>query len=207
MTRVSGNKPNLNSDDAQRVVEAYNMDVGQGTKICYPWRFMGEEKKLVAPGKSKEGITYELEVTQQQLEEQVMENLSLHGKIPDKVTNITKPTQSYVDLVRGSKDILNELLEVGRRGDTSLVSIPAGEAAIGVSQFKYSLIDRLDLQKVKFTDVQEYARNKWKISGQYKLIPLGKGFFIIKLGNKNDKIFIWSHGPWIVEKMPMRLMP
>ncbi|KAF6142955.1 hypothetical protein GIB67_003911 [Kingdonia uniflora] len=59
----------------------------------------------------------------------------------------------------------------------------------------------------KFGNVQEYTRTKWKISGKCKLIPLGKGFFIIKLDNKNDKIFIWSHGPWIVEKMPMRLMP
>ncbi|KAF6176943.1 hypothetical protein GIB67_027743 [Kingdonia uniflora] len=144
-----------------------------GIKVCCPWRFMGEEKKLDVPGTPKDGTASELQITQQQHEEQVMENASLHGKIPDKVMNTDKSTQSYVDLVRGSKNIPNEaptLLEVGKRGDTSFVSIPAGEVAIGVSQFNYSLIGRLDLQKVKFTNVQEYARNKWKISGQCKLI-------------------------------------
>ncbi|KAF6135040.1 hypothetical protein GIB67_014089 [Kingdonia uniflora] len=139
-----------------------------------------------------------------------MENASLHGKIPDKVMNTDKSTQSYADLVRGSKNIPNEaptLLEVGKRGDTPFILILEGEVVIGVSQFNYSLIGRLDLQKVKFIDVQKCARNKWKISGQCKLIPLGKGFFITKLDNEIDKIYVWSHGPWIVEKMSMRLMP
>ncbi|KAF6172821.1 hypothetical protein GIB67_034673 [Kingdonia uniflora] len=173
-------RPRITAVWREIMLETEGMEVGQGIKVCCPRRFMGEEKKLDVPGTPKDGTTSELQITQQQHEEQVMENASLHA-----------PT----------------LLEVGKRGDTPFVSIPAGEVAIGESQFKYSLIGRLDLQKVKFTDFQEYARNKWKISGQCKLIPLGKGFFIIKLDNEIDKIYVWSHGPWIVKKMPMRLMP
>ncbi|KAF6135518.1 hypothetical protein GIB67_015371 [Kingdonia uniflora] len=75
---------------------------------------MGEEKKLDVPGTPNDGTISKLQITQQQHEEHVMENASLH---------------------------------VGKRGDTPFVSIPAGEAAIGVSQFRYSLIGRLDLQK------------------------------------------------------------
>ncbi|KAF6175072.1 hypothetical protein GIB67_038985 [Kingdonia uniflora] len=70
---------------------------------------------------------------------------------------------------------------------------------------KISLIGRLDLQKVKFKAAQEYARTQWKLLGKCKLIPLGKGFFIIKLDNESDKIHIWGQGPWMVEKILMRL--
>ncbi|KAF6151396.1 hypothetical protein GIB67_012256 [Kingdonia uniflora] len=78
---------------------------------------------------------------------------------------------------------------------------------MGVSRFQFSFIGHLDLLKVKFEVVQEYARTQWKLSRYCKIVPLGKGFFIIKLDNESGKIHIWDQGPWMVEKIPMRLVP
>ncbi|KAF6149193.1 hypothetical protein GIB67_026049 [Kingdonia uniflora] len=55
--------------------------------------------------------------------------------------------------------------------------------------------------------VQAYSRTNWKIKGTCKLIPICKRFFIIKLESEEDKIYIWNRGLWMVEQMPMRLMP
>ncbi|KAF6149716.1 hypothetical protein GIB67_038116, partial [Kingdonia uniflora] len=86
-------------------------------------------------------------------------------------------------------------------------SIPRVELSESISTYQYSLIGRLDLQKIKLVTIQAYARTNWKIKGTCKLIPIGKGFFIIKLESEEDKIYIWSRGPWMVEQMPMRLIP
>ncbi|KAF6170003.1 hypothetical protein GIB67_034395 [Kingdonia uniflora] len=69
----------------------------------------------------------------------------------------------------------------------------------GLQQFKED--------QVKFEAVQEYARTHWKLFRNCKLIPLGKCFFIIKLDNERDKTHIWGQGSWMVEKMPIHLMP
>ncbi|KAF6151439.1 hypothetical protein GIB67_020663 [Kingdonia uniflora] len=74
-------------------------------------------------------------------------------------------------MVRGRTDTpveASSLLEVGMRDNTLFVSIPAGEVAMGVSRFQFSLIGHLDLQKVKFEVVQECARTHWKLYGNSK---------------------------------------
>ncbi|XP_026396104.1 uncharacterized protein LOC113290735 [Papaver somniferum] len=56
----------------------------------------------------------------------------------------------------------------------------------------FSLIDRLNLQKIKFVDAAIILRNQWKLIGECKLIPLGRGFFTIKLDNATNRNYIKS---------------
>lgn len=58
--------------------------------------------------------------------------------------------------------------------------------------WRFSLIGRLNLQKIKFVDAAIILRNKWKLIGDCKLIPLGRGFFTIKLDNITDRNYIKS---------------
>ncbi|XP_026454556.1 uncharacterized protein LOC113355818 [Papaver somniferum] len=63
--------------------------------------------------------------------------------------------------------------------------------------WKFSLIGRLDLTRLKFSEVVLNMKNQWKLEGQCKMIPLGKGFFTIKLDNEKDKMGIKA-GKWEV---------
>ncbi|KAF6163833.1 hypothetical protein GIB67_016173 [Kingdonia uniflora] len=94
--------------------------------------FQGSEmNKTTAPGEIAEYPN--LSGLQLSKKDQVMETSSLHGKIPESTLNTKKPTQSFVDMVRGRTDTPAEatsLLDVGMRGDTPLVSIPIGEIII-----------------------------------------------------------------------------
>ncbi|XP_026429143.1 uncharacterized protein LOC113325111 [Papaver somniferum] len=58
--------------------------------------------------------------------------------------------------------------------------------------WKFSLKGRLDLQKTEFFDVVVILRSQWKLQGDCCMIPLGRGFFTIKLDNENDKKLIKS---------------
>ncbi|XP_026459812.1 uncharacterized protein LOC113360522 [Papaver somniferum] len=63
--------------------------------------------------------------------------------------------------------------------------------------WKFSLIGRLDLLRLKFVDAVSNMKSQWKLVGQCKIIPLGKGFFTIKLDNKKDQSYIKA-GLWEV---------
>lgn len=61
----------------------------------------------------------------------------------------------------------------------------------------FSLIGRLDLLRIKLLDASSILSSQWKLKGKCQLIPLGKGFFTIKLDNEEDKQYIKS-GTWEV---------
>ncbi|XP_026420161.1 uncharacterized protein LOC113316157 [Papaver somniferum] len=63
--------------------------------------------------------------------------------------------------------------------------------------WKFSLIGRLDLLRLKFADVVSNLKSQWKLVGQCKIIPLGKGFFTIKLDNERYQNYIKA-GLWEV---------
>ncbi|XP_026377869.1 uncharacterized protein LOC113272207 [Papaver somniferum] len=67
----------------------------------------------------------------------------------------------------------------------------------GLRSWKFSLIGRLNLQSIKFVDAAVILRQKWTLVGDCKLIPLGRGFFTIKLDNEIDRRFIKA-GQWEV---------
>ncbi|XP_026400175.1 uncharacterized protein LOC113296052 [Papaver somniferum] len=52
--------------------------------------------------------------------------------------------------------------------------------------------------------VEASLRKQWIVKGKFQLIPLGKGFFIIKLDNEEDISLIWKC-LWIVESQNLKL--
>ncbi|XP_026452041.1 uncharacterized protein LOC113352439 [Papaver somniferum] len=65
------------------------------------------------------------------------------------------------------------------------------------ARWKFSLIGRLDLLRLKFADAVSNLKSQWKLVGQCKIIPLGKGFFTIKLDNERYQSYIKA-GLWEV---------
>ncbi|XP_026459817.1 uncharacterized protein LOC113360529 [Papaver somniferum] len=70
--------------------------------------------------------------------------------------------------------------------------------------WKFSLIGRLDFFRIKFVDVVISLKNQWKLTCSCKMIPLGKGFFTIKLENMEDKNSIKA-GKWEVADRVLRV--
>ncbi|XP_026435798.1 uncharacterized protein LOC113333590 [Papaver somniferum] len=77
------------------------------------------------------------------------------------------------------------------------VELPDDLFEEGLNPWKFSLIGRLYLQHIKFVDDAVILRQQWNLVGDCKLIPLGRGFFAIKLDNETDRRFIKS-GQWEV---------
>ncbi|XP_026417292.1 uncharacterized protein LOC113312773 [Papaver somniferum] len=67
-----------------------------------------------------------------------------------------------------------------------------------LDEWKFSLIGRLDLVKLKMNTVSEALLKQWQLKGKVQFIPLGKSFFIIKLDNLEDINHIWQ-GFWKVD--------
>ncbi|XP_026399023.1 uncharacterized protein LOC113294860 [Papaver somniferum] len=67
-----------------------------------------------------------------------------------------------------------------------------------LDEWKFSLIGRLDLVKLKMNNVSEALLKQCQLKGKVQFIPLGKGFFIIKLDNLEDRNHIWQ-GFWKVD--------
>ncbi|XP_026410342.1 uncharacterized protein LOC113305535 [Papaver somniferum] len=70
--------------------------------------------------------------------------------------------------------------------------------------WKFSLIGKLDLQKLKFIDATVILRQQWKLKGACKLIPLGRVFFTIKLDNEFDRQTIKA-GQWEVNDQVLQI--
>ncbi|XP_026398867.1 uncharacterized protein LOC113294704 [Papaver somniferum] len=73
-----------------------------------------------------------------------------------------------------------------------------------LDEWKFSLIGRLNLVKLKMETLETSLRKQWNLKGNLQLIPLGKGFFVIKLENSDDRSYIWK-GYWIVEEQELNL--
>ncbi|XP_026383877.1 uncharacterized protein LOC113279402 [Papaver somniferum] len=77
------------------------------------------------------------------------------------------------------------------------IELPDDSFEETLNPWRFSLIGRLNLQQIKFVDVFIILRNQWKLKGERKLIPLGRGFFTIKLENTEDRQYI-NEGIWEV---------
>ncbi|XP_026416551.1 uncharacterized protein LOC113311986 [Papaver somniferum] len=73
-----------------------------------------------------------------------------------------------------------------------------------INPWKFSLIGRLNLHNTKFTDVAISLRKQWKLVEECKLIPIGKGFFTIKLDNEIDRSY-FKAGECTVNYQVLRL--
>ncbi|KAF9606496.1 hypothetical protein IFM89_025771 [Coptis chinensis] len=70
---------------------------------------------------------------------------------------------------------------------------------------QFNLIGRLDFNKIKLEEIKKIALNLWKPKGDWKLVPLGKGFFMIRLVCEEDLRNILGGGPWRFGDQILRL--
>ncbi|XP_026436382.1 uncharacterized protein LOC113334259 [Papaver somniferum] len=97
-----------------------------------------------------------------------------------------------------------KIIDNGATSSVPSLYIPDEEIDESICEWNFSLIGRLDFVKFKFVVAEESLRKQWKLTGDYQLIPLGKGFFIIKLSNEKDMKYIWN-GWWKNDSQILKL--
>ncbi|KAF9590401.1 hypothetical protein IFM89_034194 [Coptis chinensis] len=117
-------------------------------------------------------------------------------------------TVSFADKVRGEQPQhldVEDLPTLEMKGNMPSIKLPKQAVERGRQYCKYCLIGRLDFHKIKLEDVKSMATIKWKPQGDWKIIPLGKGFFMIRLTCEQDWRKIWGGGPWNFGKQTLQL--
>lgn len=101
---------------------------------------------------------------------------------------------SFADLVKGKKPYmltnsdLQTLPDAIFFQDEPVLDLPPEFTQEGRDIFQFSLIGRLNFRGLKLFEVQRILEEQWKIGdGRCKLVPLTRGFFIIKLTTAEDK--------------------
>ncbi|XP_026384059.1 uncharacterized protein LOC113279594 [Papaver somniferum] len=97
-----------------------------------------------------------------------------------------------------------KIIDNGVTSSVPSLYIPDEEIDESIGEWNFSLIGRLDFVKLKFAAAEEALKKQWKLTGDYQLIPLGKGFFIIKLSNEKDMKYIWN-GWWKIDSQILKL--
>ncbi|XP_026399644.1 uncharacterized protein LOC113295530 [Papaver somniferum] len=90
--------------------------------------------------------------------------------------------------------------------DPPSMFIPDDVIEDSLNEWKFSLIGRLYFVKLKMNTATTLLKQQWSLKGSLQFIPLGKGFFIIKLDNEDDKKHIWQ-GLWMVEEQTLKIRP
>ncbi|KAF6161821.1 hypothetical protein GIB67_008582 [Kingdonia uniflora] len=123
-----------------------------------------------------------------------------------KPGELTTPT--YAEKVKGAhKNSVNlELIPNPTIvGDKTVVTF--SKAAVQeVEYYKHSLISKLPMLSITLDEIRLQAMGKWKLKGSCKFIAIGRGFFVIRLDNEDDKMRVWLGGTWFIEKQPLRLL-
>ncbi|XP_026378842.1 uncharacterized protein LOC113273316 [Papaver somniferum] len=88
--------------------------------------------------------------------------------------------------------------------ESTSIFIPDEIIYESLKEWRFSLVGRLDLVHLKFSLAESVLRKQWKRKGSIQLIPIGKGFFIIKLDNEDDMKLIYE-GHWEVENQILSL--
>ncbi|XP_026459989.1 uncharacterized protein LOC113360734 [Papaver somniferum] len=88
--------------------------------------------------------------------------------------------------------------------DPPSLFIPNEVIEESLNEWKFSLIGRLDFVKLKMNVASTFLKQQWSLKGSLQFIPLGKGFFIIKLDNEADRSLIWK-GLWMVESQTLKV--
>ncbi|KAF5187172.1 Ribonuclease h domain, partial [Thalictrum thalictroides] len=115
---------------------------------------------------------------------------------------------SFADKVKGDAQVevnFNELPVPSMRGNIPSIKISQKAFERGISYCKFSLIGRLDFHNIKLEDVRRMAQSSWNPKGDWKIVPLGKGFFMIRLTCEEDFLQIWGGGPWKFGTQTLRL--
>ncbi|XP_026445245.1 uncharacterized protein LOC113345787 [Papaver somniferum] len=72
--------------------------------------------------------------------------------------------------------------------------------------FQFSLIGRLNFKGLNINEVQKVLEEQWKLGDRRcKLVPMTKGFFIIKLTSAEDNERVWHGATWVVHNQQLRV--
>lgn len=72
------------------------------------------------------------------------------------------------------------------------VTIPKATLEKGKQYCQFTFVGRLDFRKTILYKVRAFARKIWKPSGDWKVVPLGKSYFMLRLADKDEFLIIWS---------------
>ncbi|KAF5188749.1 hypothetical protein FRX31_021664, partial [Thalictrum thalictroides] len=87
----------------------------------------------------------------------------------------------------------------GKKGSFPTVKLAKADVLKGLEQCKWSLVGRLDFLKTNISKVRSEIDLKWKLTGSYKAIPLGRGYVMLKFDLEVDYTKIWGKGTWILD--------
>ncbi|KAF6164930.1 hypothetical protein GIB67_014161 [Kingdonia uniflora] len=135
---------------------------------------------------------------------------SAFPRVPTNSNSAPNGAPSYAEMAKeseGQSCSLEQLPTPGRRGDFPSIKVPIEAHKRGLNRNRYNLVCRLDLQKILIVKARAQAIDFWKLKRFCRLIPVGKGYIRIFLGNEEDRNKIWSAGPWVIGKQLLRLSP
>ncbi|KAF9598280.1 hypothetical protein IFM89_026486, partial [Coptis chinensis] len=128
---------------------------------------------------------------------------------PDRMKDgIGASKASFPDKVRGAQpQQLNvaDLLVPEMKGNIPSIRLLQKVVERGLLYCKFCLIGRLEFQRIKLEEVKKIAQEKWELKGDWKIVPLGRGFFMIRLTCEKDWRNIWGGGPWKFGNQILRL--
>ncbi|XP_026433583.1 uncharacterized protein LOC113331020 [Papaver somniferum] len=119
----------------------------------------------------------------------------------------------FADLVKGKKPYMLTYSDLLSLPEASLyiekptLGLPIELTQEGSDIFQFSLTGRLNFKGLKLNDAKKSLEEQWGFSdGRCKLVPMTKGFFIIKLTSAEDKERVWHGDSWKVQKQTLRVM-
>ncbi|KAL5731849.1 hypothetical protein ACHQM5_004539 [Ranunculus cassubicifolius] len=125
------------------------------------------------------------------------QDLATEQGIPsNEVQNQQIPAgNSYRDRVRGEQPIqidVEALANPVMVGAVPTVTLSRAIVQRGRLYCQHALIGRVDFNKVSLERLRSIAAEVWRPNGVWKLTPLGKGYFMLRLDSKDDCVRIWS---------------
>lgn len=121
-----------------------------------------------------------------------------------------KPKVLFSDLLKKNNMNMQNLL-VGnlptrsKHVDYTSIKISEDMRHRCMETWQNSLIRRLDLSKIKIEELPRQLKKLWSCKESFEIIPLGRGFFVIRFSNAEDKNHVWCNGLWQVNSQLLRV--
>lgn len=154
--------------------------------LC-PWPFLGGlEDPVLRQREENQGLDALSEAAE--IWQDVPESFAQEKERPLTLAErIRKDQPQVVDVEALPSPVMN--------GDVPTVTLGREALERGRNFCRFSLIGRLDFGKMSIVRARALAAELWAPAGDWKLIPLGNGFFMLRLVSRDDFIRIWAQ-PW-----------
>ncbi|KAF9591290.1 hypothetical protein IFM89_003602 [Coptis chinensis] len=93
----------------------------------------------------------------------------------------------------------------GMQGEYPTICLIEEEVDRGIQYCLKSLVGRLDLVKMDLNKVKALVLDKWALSGECLVTPLGKGYLMFKFDKEEDYAKVWEQGSWLFDSQVLRL--